>query len=430
VTRSKVGRSGLGFYRAASERGGEPWDPRTYRWCGHTKRWIGPGALVALCAALPATGMQLGQDVQAHGFVTQTLLTTSANRLCGDSDGRASLGCTEVGLNGSWLATPRLQLAVQGLLRRAGADHHGDLQLDYGLLDYAFVSDLSTEGRLRLGRYKLPLGFYNETRDVAFTRPSILLPQSIYFDRTRNLALSADGASLHLEARPRWGELLLDLGAGWPRADKDTEMAVLARDWPGTMESGPSVIGRLLYERDGGLARLAVSVAQVNLHYSPHTTFPSDLDAGSLRFTPLILSAQYNGELWSLTAEYAQRRLRYQGFGAYVPDQAVTGESWYLQAAYRLHPHWEALVRYDSLVTDRSDPYGRAFQARTGIPGYNRFAKDWAFGLRWDISQSLMARAELHLIDGAAWLPVQDNPNAFDNHRHWSLFAVLVSFRF
>jgi hypothetical protein len=46
---------------------------------------------------------------------------------------------------------------------------------------------------MRVGRIKTAYGLYNTTRDVPFTRPSIVLPQSIYFERTRNLTVSADG---------------------------------------------------------------------------------------------------------------------------------------------------------------------------------------------------------------------------------------------
>lgn len=375
--------------------------------------------------------IELAEGVQLHGFATQTAMTTSANSFCGDSEDRVSFACTEIGLNASWLATPRLQVAGQALYRRAGEGHEGELRLDYGLLDYAFVSEMSTVAGIRLGRFKLPLGFYNETRDVAFTRPSILLPQSIYFDRTRNLALSGDGINLYGEYRSEWGDFFLEVGGGWPQAgDRDTELAVLGRNWAGSIDPQPSIIGRLLFERDGGRLRLGVSSALVDMDYNPSLEFPQDLDSGSVRFTPLIFSAQYNAERWSLTGEYALRRLDYDGFGPIIPDQSFTGESYYLQAAYRFRPDWEVFLRYDALFTDRSDRDGKDFESRTTVPGYNRFAKDWTAGIRWDVSRSLMVRAEFHVVDGTAWLPLQDNPDPFANDQYWNLFALLASFRF
>jgi len=386
----------------------------------------------SLIAHVPACfGLEVADGVQLHGFATQTAIITSANDFCGDSEDNVSFACTDIGVNASWLATPRLQLAGQALYRRAGEGHEGELRLDYGLLDYAFVSDMSTVAGIRLGRFKLPLGFYNETRDVAFTRPSILLPQSIYFDRTRNFALSGDGINLYGEYRSEWGDFFLEVGGGWPQAgDRDTEQALLGRNWAGKIDPQPSVIGRLLFERDGGRLRLGLSGARVNMDYGPQLEFPQDLDSGSIRFSPLIFSAQYNAERWSLTGEYALRRLEYDGFGPIIPDQSFTGESYYLQAAYRFRPDWEVFLRYDALFTDRSDRDGSDYEERTTVPGYNRFAKDWTAGIRWDVSRSLMVRAEFHLVDGTAWLPVQDNPDPFANDQYWNLFALLASFRF
>lgn len=129
--------------------------------------------------------VELTEEVQMHGFLTQEYFLTSDNRLFGasDSDG-GSLGLTEAGLNISWTLFADLRLAGQVLFRRAGAGHEHDLELDFGLLDYTVISVADYSLGVRLGRYKNPYGFYNATRDVLFTRPSILLPQSIYFERT------------------------------------------------------------------------------------------------------------------------------------------------------------------------------------------------------------------------------------------------------
>ena len=46
---------------------------------------------------------------------------------------------------------------------------------------------------------KNPFGLYNEARDVIWTRPSVLLPQSIYFDSLalREIELASDGGILY-----------------------------------------------------------------------------------------------------------------------------------------------------------------------------------------------------------------------------------------
>jgi hypothetical protein len=140
------------------------------------------------------------EGLQVHGFLSQGYILTSSNRVFGHSEGDGSVDFIEAGINASWTPLPRLQLAVQPLFRRAGAGHESDFELDFGLMDYALLSTEDKQLGIRLGRIKNPRGLYNDTRDVAFTRPSILLPESIYYDKLRELNVSADGAQVYGES--------------------------------------------------------------------------------------------------------------------------------------------------------------------------------------------------------------------------------------
>ena len=70
------------------------------------------------------------------------------------------------------------------------------------------------------------------------------------------------------------------------------------------------------------------------------------------------------------------------------------------------------MLRYDASFADRHDRDGSDYQARTGRPSYERFSKDWTFGVRWDPTSRLMVRAEFHHVDGVFVLPPADNPIA------------------
>lgn len=388
------------------------------------------GAMLAMLWAQPAPATDLPDTLQIHGFASQAFILTSDNDFFGDSDDGGSFDFRELGLNASLRPLPRLQLSAQILSRRAGESDDGDIDLDYAFADYSFISTATNLAGLRAGRIKNPLGFYNDTRDVAFTRPSILLPQSIYFDRTRDLALSADGIQLYGEHRTKVSVIELQLEAGRPRvSDEETELAFLGSDLPGELDDETSFIGRVLYERDGGRLRLALSAAQVNIDYSPGAPFPDDLLPGSIRFEPWILSAQYNAERWSLTGEYARRKSEFDDFGG-IPDTSFTGESYYLQSTYRFSPKWEALLRYDVLYTDVDDRDGEDFARATGRPAHNRFAKDFTIGLSWNVTSSFLLRAEYHDVEGTGWLPILDNPNLAATEKHWEMFLIQGSFRF
>ncbi len=374
-----------------------------------------------------AGGISLPDTLQIHGFASQGYIHTSDNNFYGSSQ-NGSFDFTELGLNASFRPFSGLQLSAQILSRRAGKGDEGDIRLDYGLVDYRFYSNEAMRAGIRIGRIKNPFGLYNDTRDVAFTRPSILLPQSIYFDRARNPALSSEGVHLYGDRQFAFGDLYLQIGAAYPMVeDIETERAFLINDQAGRLDGKLSYIGRIVFEQDGGRIRLGLSGAWVKMDYAPGTADP--VGAGTIRFSPLIFSAQYNAESWSLTSEYALRRIEIKNLGA-IPDREQTGESVYFQGTYRITPILEALVRYDILYQDRGDRNGDNFSLQSGLPGHLLYSKDWTVGLRWDIMEALMFRIEYHSVDGTAWLPLLDNPDLSSTERYWDLFSILLSYRF
>ena len=398
--------------------------PQYLQWWPALALWLG------LCH--PALAIELFEGFQVHGFLSQGyFLTSNHNNLFGESTRGGSLDFTEIGVNASWVPRPNLQFAVQGLSRRAGEAAEGEPELDFGLLDYTAVATEDRRLGVRLGRVRLPFGLYNDTRDVAFTRPSILLPQSIYNERTRELTVSADGIMLYGEERSTWGNLALELGSVLARVDNEnSELAILGRDFPGDLESRWSFIGRLMYSTPREALRLAVTGARAETDYKPRLAFPNDLGPGKDLFEPVIFSAQYNAESWSLTGEYARRPIKDEGFSPDF-DIDIVGESYYVQGIYRIDPHWEMVVRYDVLYSDVDDRDGTKFEAATGFPSHLQFAKDWTVGVRYNITPSWMVRAEYHNVyGGTLFLFPQDNPDVFALNKKWDIFALLFSYRF
>ena len=389
--------------------------------------------LLGMCFALlsfQVTALELFNSVQIHGFATQGLFSTKNNNIFGDSSDGISPDFTELGINGSWVPLPKLRLSMQIISRRAGDANDGTPMIDFGLLDYSFFDKEDYRIGVRLGRVRLPYGLYNDTRDVAFTRPSILLPQSIYFERTRDLTMSGDGGMIYGQYRHPWGTLTLEMITGFPRTDNsETRSAVLSTSAAnGNLQADLSFIGRLNYELDNGRIRFAITGARVQTHYTPLNSV-DPLPRGTDVFSPVIFSAQYKGEKLSLTSEYSLRPINKSGFGPFL-DYDVVGESYYFQAAYRIFEKWEIMARYDALYNDRDDPQGLELQQKTGIPAYTQYAKDWTTGIRYDVTPWLMIRGEYHYINGTAWLPTQDNPVPPLPSKYWEMFALLVSFRF
>lgn len=386
---------------------------------GKTRRHL---AFSLLLAATPHAG---AADVQFHGFASQAAIWTSDNRMFGSTDDGAGSEFRELGLNGSARLAPSLLLSGQLISRKAGDSDDGEVQLDYGLLDWSPVADEARLMGVRLGRVKISYGLLNETRAVPMTRPGILLPQSIYFERTRNLTMSGDGFEFYGEHRGQFGNLVWEVGRGdLSLADEQTETILLGTQRPGDFDYTLNYFAHLRYERD--LLTLAATGVHLDAAYDPGADV---LPAGHARFKPLILSAQYALEDWLFTAEYAHRRLEFDGFGPGV-DFSTVGQSYYLQAQWMVRPQLEWLARYDVLYQDRDDRQGEDFEAQTGQPAHSRFARDLTLGVLWRPRQYLDLRAEYHNVDGTGWLPQADNPDLDATERRWQMLMLTATLHF
>lgn len=368
---------------------------------------------------------RLLDTLQVHGFLSQALIVTDENNFFGPSSHDAgSVEFTELGVNASLRPHQNVLVAAQLLSRRAGGDaSDARPTLDYGVIDYQMVSNQARTLGVQAGRFKNPFGLYNQTRDVAFTRPSILLPQSIYFDRTRALGLAADGVNVYLEERLPSGTLRLVSGVGQPQTGSLLAKQLFGDTDAHVSSSSLSAISQLLYEDQNGKFLAALSAANVKLD--------ADLagNAADFSFQPWIASLQYNEERWSLTAEFALRKQSLEG--DHLPrDLDITGHSWYVQYQRRLTPSWSWLVRYDSLVNNIDDRSGRKYEQSGFGPAHSQFADDLTLGLQWTPNARWMLAGEYHHVNGTGWLPTQDNPDTSATRQHWNMLLFQLSLRF
>ena len=379
-------------------------------------------------AGLPALAMdEVMQDrhFQIHGFLTQAYVHTTDNRFFGDSED-GSFEFRELGINTSYRFNPNLMASAQLLSRVAGDMYDGSPAVDYAQLDYSRqISDTDRFG-LMLGRTKNPLGLYNETRDVAATRPGIFMPQAIYWDRVRNMVLSNDGGQFYAEHLQGQHRFSLQLMAGKTPIDENVEKSYLQPQLDARMDQdGLTLGGRLLYEWDGGHIRLALSNVSLSLDSTTNALPP-----GSVDIDVWILSAQYNEGPWRLTTEYIQQPIDYQGFGNFLDSADTTLDGYYLQGDYRLHDDWELLLRYEESHYDKHDKDGSLHSQATGLqPGFF-YSKLWTAGLLWEPKERWMMRAEFSRVEGTIFLSNLENENPNETVRDWNLFSLLVSYSF
>ena len=390
-------------------------------------RFAKQAALLTAVIAAPAAADPFYQsgNLQLQGFAAQSLITTSHNNFFGHTQDAVGTGFTEAGVNGVWQPHPGLLVAGQVLYRRAGKSDQEGVRLDYLQVVWPVWQSVDGAVELRAGKIKIPYGLYNETRDVPFTRPSILLPEGVYFDTVRNFALAAPGAGLNAHWRTAHGEWQANIAAVRPgRLDTATEANFLRRNQPGYLQSNASYAAQLRWSTLDQSTLLALSWVNSAAGYHPAPGDP--LGPGKLRFAPWVLSAQKRLDTVTLTTEYAWAHIRLHDFSLPINVTANT-RAWYVQGTWRFRPHWEGLLRYDAIISPlKNNPIGTF----TGTPYFTRYAKDWTIGLRWDLTPTLMLRTEFHHVTGTAWLPALDNPNPQQEARVWNMGLLQASWRF
>jgi len=405
------------------------------------------GAVTALAVALlshplGARAIDLGfGDFQAHGFLSQGYTYTSANDFFGNSQGAGSLEFHELGMNVLGHPFPNLLLAVQGIYRDTAGSDEEDFRLDYANLDFHLDFGEAATAGVRAGRVKNPFGLYNEARDAIWTRPGVLLPQSIYFDSLglRSPELSSDGGIVY--GRSRFGDHAFTAEFLVSKPNLDTAVEFLAGTPEGSLGGGPFLLGRAGYEWQEGRFRLLLTVLSLDPEFEPDSP---DLLPGTVKIFAPLVSAQVNLEEWSFTGEYVRLNIDRSGIFPIPPPDPVarefllnnTSESYYLQAQYRFAPGWSALARYDALFANADDHDGSATARGLELPRHRFFAKDLTFGLRWEFAQNWLVAAEYHNIDGTGWLSPIDNPGINIppargiSEGHWDLFTLMFSYRF
>jgi hypothetical protein len=386
--------------------------------------------LLAATSWLAAPRAANAFDYQVHGFASQAYLVSEGNNYFGDST-NGSHDFYEAAVNGSVVLGSGLLASAQVMLRDAGLTDTGKPRLDYALLDWNALQSVNSSAGIRIGRVKNTIGLYNDTRDVIFARPGILLPQSVYYDGAglRGIFFSSDGAQLYGSTTLGRHELSFSLNGALNRDFTRKEREVLL----GGSGFGPPrddirvrdlAFAQVLDSYDGGRLTFGLSHARARLTVDPSPAFPIDAELEARLY---VASLRYNAERFSITGEYMYTRSETDS--RVMGDTAGASDGGYVQFDLRLTPRWSTYARYDATFLDADDRDGSQDEARTGRPRYSRFAHDATIGANWKPDAHWGLWAEVHRIYGTATAPALDNPDGADDE-HWTLFTVMAAYRF
>jgi hypothetical protein len=358
---------------------------------------------LALAAALPrGAHAQEATDLQVHGFVSQGFMVTTDNNYLGHSE-RGSFEFFEVGLNVSKELGHDVRVGLQVFAQDLGPLGNYEPIIDWAMVDWRINPSVG----VRVGRIKLPLGLFNENWDVDIARTPVLLPQSVYGVRFRDVLNAVNGGALY-------GNLQLG-GAG-------------ALDWTayvGTVYVPPHlgeydvenvVGGRVLWQSPIDGLRAGGHVLYSNFHIADEVA-DMRISANYNNWLQLGASAEYVAGPLTVTAEYRKWTAdvdydpaliepeRYQTDGGYLMAQVQATDRLYFSGYYSMN--------FED-ISDRKNP--------------DDYHKDAALGVRFDLTPEWTVKAEGHYIDGRAELEGRLNPDG--KTRRWGLFMAKTSLAF
>jgi hypothetical protein len=378
--------------------------------------------------AAPASAAAL--DYQVHGYAAQGFVYSDDNNLFGKSS-EGSWDYYEAGLNASLQVDPHLTFAAQAAIRDAGISDDGTLRMDYAVADYRVLANVNTTLGARAGKVKNPIGFYNDTRDVVFTRPSILLPVG-YSDNQnqRSLVFTAPGAQLY--GTQVWGRHELSATATHSfdhdvRAS-DERLLIDLSGLPFDLHIEDSWNARIMDSIDGGRWQFAIShfFGRFDLRTPQTVQVAGKFDVGLTLF-----SARFNAEKFSITSEYVvnpNKDVVTVG-GAPLLRTSVTADGGYVQGEYRINTSWGAFARVEATFLDRSDRSGHRFATQNpGTDPASRVTRSIAVGANWRYGEHWGVWGEYHWFDGTTMLQRHENPGPPADH--WSLVMLMAGYKF
>lgn len=365
-----------------------------------------------------------------HGFLSQGLLQASDSNFV-NNDGELSTALTEFGLNGSYQLSTDWRLSGQLMYLDGGNRYAEGWRIDYLFLNWTAVNNLDWQLNFYAGRFKNMHWLYSSTRDVALTRPMIVLPQSVYFDAFRDIAVGSDGLALQSTNNTASGEFELLWSYGATPVSRDMSRRILADQIQGRTEQKFVHQLSLYFRPADSQMQWGISLLDSDFEYQ---RAPLDYFADG-RFTVqrVMLNWRYSAELWELSSEILQERVAGRGFvmPGFVQDQFAQGA--YLLATYNWSEKTRFYLSYDWHVANKDDKDGSLLPLQSGglIPSYFGFQRDTGIGVSQELASQLKLQLEYHWTDGTGRLGPNVVPAvAINRKRYHDLWAVQLMYWF
>lgn len=368
----------------------------------------------------------IDENFRWHGFVAQGLIQSKGANFVNEN-GNLSFELTEVGLNGAYQINSHLRVAGQGVYLNGGNRYLKGARIDYLFLDWSLVNTANWQLDVHLGRNKNTHWLYSATRDVPHTRPSIILPQSVYNDVFRDMIVGKDGISVHSAYQHTLGEWELGLSYGKSPIPTKQSATFLGAGARGTIKHDFEQQVTITYRPPIKQFQLGTTLMQSEFNYRPEVN--DAFLVGSTAVKRAMLQFSYFSEYWVVDMELLREQVDVVGLFHPQFTKRMTAEGGYLQGRYFLSPEITVLGRIDIFDRDNNDRRGEKLSAlsQQRIPPYFAFMDQATIGLSWDFSPKWRVNAEFHRVKGTARLGLVLVPDTANNRRkYWNVVALQI----
>lgn len=400
--------------------------------------------LILTTCCLPSFAFDM-EGISTHGYISQGYLKSDDNNYLASTD-EGTFEFTEIGFNVS-KEFDKVRVAFQLISRDLGEFGNNEIELDWALGEYYYNDYLG----IRIGKIKMPMGFYNQERDVDMLRVSVLLPASVYDEGSRDIYNTVQGAEIYgtfsqsfigaLDYELFYGSTDVNANSIYVRGKEDAVAAAVP--------AATAVINSIDAEYTTGAAlrwspqveglRLGVSYYQAEADLESTLTSPMLVYMGlespsplmmHLKFKTFVQSIEYTWNNLSLATEYCIGEIISSSSLAGLPsspEASVKTFGWYVLANYRFNEKFALGIYYSEFFPDKSDRDGD-LQVADGYPDYYGWQKEIVPTIRFDLSDHFIIKGEVHLVDGAAQVYAYNNPAG--REKDWTLYALKATFNF
>lgn len=387
--------------------------------------------LVSCYLAIVAPVNAAEEEINIHGFIAQGIIDVNGSDYVSD-DQDISFELTEIGLNASYQFSPDLRVAGQAVYLNGGNRYNEGVRVDYLLVEWALHNTENWQTKLYLGRFKNYHWLYSSIRDVPMARPSIILPQSVYFDATRDMSVGGNGGAIATRySHEDIGDIDLTASIGYSPVSSTQTTIVMGSTSTGKLNHDNDFQGSIYWRPSSSQWKFGLATTNADFSYKSGQS-DSFID-GNLALERFYANAEYQAENWTFSAEILQEHQIITGL--LYPGLVINkkGQGGYVQGQYDITPKLQFLARYEHYYANKDDKHGRQLELDSmgTVPNYFGYQYDTTLGLKYRLADKVELQFEHHWIQGTARLtPVLIPEPRVNKEEYWQIWALQLMYWF